>query len=333
MESLDNPIGDHGGSYQVSYDIPAEQVLTVSPPPPSSQQPEPAGQSIASKVLKGIFGSEKKYAKDETLLRYPPRDPLCETPPSEEGGLTGSCFICLEDGQRRPLLACCSQCSAVTHQKCWYRWRRRQRLATLRARLLATNINDPLCCTICKTGVAQIQGEEGQLAWAAGDPVQQRLQDRLLSVLGRMLQAARGDDEESVSLPQPALQRITLIAAVVLIISIAVDVLLFAFSEIKYWGLIVIPTFALLYLVGCLSCIAISIYQRQLALGPLRQRPTPPRTPRLTPRLLEESAHQLPLEALATQGRSSYCHDVCLELWDTATGKIDVVMFSKGNAS
>lgn len=292
-----------------------------------------APTKLASRILQNFFGTEKR-PKDELLLRQSLEDDAqlngadIENGPDMDSQMAGSCFICLEDGHRRPLLTCCSQCSAVVHRKCWFRWRRKQRLATLRARLLATNINDPLCCTICKTGIAQIQGEEDQLSWAAGDPVQQRLQDRLLSILGRMLQATRGDDEESVSLPQSVLQRVAIIATLILSIGILVDVLLFTFGQISYWGFIVIPTFAVLYLLGSLSCIGISIYQRKLALGPLRQRPIPPRTPRLTPRSLEAAYRQLPLEALAAQGRRTYCHDVCVELWNTP-GRTDVVVFYK----
>eukprot|EP01053_Blabericola_migrator_P003641 Blabericola_migrator_1__3640@NODE_208_length_11399_cov_361_320155_g179_i0_p2_GENE_NODE_208_length_11399_cov_361_320155_g179_i0NODE_208_length_11399_cov_361_320155_g179_i0_p2_ORF_typecomplete_len325_score47_94ProkRING_1/PF14446_6/0_03ProkRING_1/PF14446_6/9e02FANCL_C/PF11793_8/0_34Phage_holin_3_6/PF07332_11/0_31DUF3341/PF11821_8/0_38DUF1700/PF08006_11/0_72Zn_ribbon_17/PF17120_5/3RINGv/PF12906_7/1_2RINGv/PF12906_7/5_7e02DUF2180/PF09947_9/1_1DUF2180/PF09947_9/1_2e04Promethin/PF16015_5/4_4zfRING_2/PF len=318
---MDTPSPDRDDAYRVEYDaLPNTQ--------PAPRETSRLGDFISTRILENIFGVEKRRPppEDETLVRYPPRFEQGDTPRET---LTGACFICLEDGSRRPLVACCSQCSAVTHEKCWFRWRRRQRLATLRARLLATNITDPLCCTICKTGVAQIAREEGRLGWAAEDPVQQRLQDKLLSILGRMLQATRGDDEESVSLPPVALQRIAVAAAIIMSLGVVINVLVFAFSSITYWGLIVIPTFAFLYLLGAIGCIAVVIYQRRLALGPLRHRPSASRTPRVPSRELAENFYELPLQAVAHLGRRAYCHDVCVELWDIADGPPDVVIFCK----
>eukprot|EP01054_Gregarina_sp_Poly1_P006424 Gregarina_sp_Poly_1__6423@NODE_342_length_9417_cov_265_709412_g286_i0_p2_GENE_NODE_342_length_9417_cov_265_709412_g286_i0NODE_342_length_9417_cov_265_709412_g286_i0_p2_ORF_typecomplete_len345_score42_72FANCL_C/PF11793_8/0_034ProkRING_1/PF14446_6/0_016ProkRING_1/PF14446_6/1_3e03Zn_ribbon_17/PF17120_5/0_1RINGv/PF12906_7/0_11zfRING_2/PF13639_6/0_16PHD/PF00628_29/0_74PHD/PF00628_29/2_8e03_NODE_342_length_9417_cov_265_709412_g286_i0301037 len=329
-EDREAPVG--GGDYQVAYnnvDLVVDGRDTAGST--HARSPRPSNSpSFPVRILKELFRGEKEIVEEtlnETLIRLPASG-------LKDGGtgVLGNCFICLEDDRKRQLLSCCSQCSAVTHKKCWYQWRRKQRLTTLRARLLATNISDPLGCTICKTGIAQIEGEEDHLAWAAGgtDPVQQRLQDRLLSVLGRMLQSARGDDEESVSLPQSVLQRVAIIAGSILSVAILIDVLLFTLTDISYWGFIVIPTFALLYLIGSLSCLAISIYQRKLALGPLRQRPLPPRAPRLTPRAAEAVSQQMPLEALVVQGRRVHSHDLYAEVWDSF-GHSEVVVFYKSN--
>ena len=42
-----------------------------------------------------------------------------------------ACFLCLESDLRcDPLRKCCSQCSAMTHAKCWAEWRYKQRVAS-----------------------------------------------------------------------------------------------------------------------------------------------------------------------------------------------------------
>ena len=117
-----------------------------------------------------------------------------------------SCFICLGDAdfELNHILSACSQCSVCAHQRCWTRWRRRQKLSVLRSRLLGQNRVDPLSCGVCKTGLARLQDEpDAALLWACSDPPQS-LQDELLRVIGRMLQR-RGRDDVSVWTPTLAL--------------------------------------------------------------------------------------------------------------------------------
>lgn len=129
--------------------------------------------------------------------------PLPSTPAVEQSHFArvtpetfSACFICLEAGtDKRKLYSSCSQCSAQTHKSCWYdgthpststhmhihfhthtctahslrlRWRRKQRLSGLRARLLATNFANPLNCSICKSGEELRVGQQATLHFRLG---------------------------------------------------------------------------------------------------------------------------------------------------------------------
>ncbi|KAL8455829.1 hypothetical protein Emag_000403 [Eimeria magna] len=106
----------------------------------------------------------------------------------EGGGHSRSCFICLEGPRRgrrggapKLLHPCCSQCYAVVHEKCWTAYRRRQRLATFRARLLGHRAPDVAKCSICRT-------DHG--SFAPPQPIGEgasALQEQLLATLGRLL--------------------------------------------------------------------------------------------------------------------------------------------------
>ncbi|KNG78197.1 hypothetical protein PFMG_04359, partial [Plasmodium falciparum IGH-CR14] len=66
------------------------------------------------------------------------------------------CFICLEKNfENSNLISCCSLCTACVHKKCWYTWRRNQKLSALRSKILGLNKLNPLLCTICKTEYLQ----------------------------------------------------------------------------------------------------------------------------------------------------------------------------------
>lgn len=98
------------------------------------------------------------------------------------------CFICLEEEfENADLYSCCSVCSANVHKKCWFSFRKAQKLSALRSKLLTTNKQDPLTCSVCKTGFAVIN-EEKDLQWVTnrnGDI--ENLQDELLRTIGSIL--------------------------------------------------------------------------------------------------------------------------------------------------
>lgn len=124
------------------------------------------------------------------------------------------CFICLERGIVEKsynkkkniskedysdtfLIRCCSLCSAHVHKKCWFGLRRTQKLGSLRSRLLGTNKQDPLRCTICKTGISKIE-EETNLHWASNQTGNKEyLQDELLQTIGSLLTHDNRDDSLS----------------------------------------------------------------------------------------------------------------------------------------
>ncbi|CDU20907.1 hypothetical protein YYC_01708 [Plasmodium yoelii 17X] len=100
------------------------------------------------------------------------------------------CFICLEKNLKDfDLYPCCSLCSAVVHKKCWYKLRKTQKLSSLRSKLLGLNKLDPILCTICKTGVAKIEEEEGDdFKWAQDcNSNKEYLQDELLRTIYSVL--------------------------------------------------------------------------------------------------------------------------------------------------
>ncbi|SCN63529.1 conserved Plasmodium protein, unknown function [Plasmodium chabaudi adami] len=100
------------------------------------------------------------------------------------------CFICLEKNLKDFVLyPCCSLCSAVVHKKCWYKLRKTQKLSSLRSKLLGLNKLDPILCSICKTGVAKIEEEEGDdFKWAQDcNSNKEYLQDELLRTIYSVL--------------------------------------------------------------------------------------------------------------------------------------------------
>ncbi|SBS91254.1 conserved Plasmodium protein, unknown function [Plasmodium malariae] len=98
------------------------------------------------------------------------------------------CFICLEKKlENSLLLSCCSLCTACVHKKCWFSWRKTQKLSSLRSKLLGLNKLDPLLCTICKTGTAKIE-EERDFNWLVNNNSNKEfLQDELLRTIASIL--------------------------------------------------------------------------------------------------------------------------------------------------
>lgn len=79
------------------------------------------------------------------------------------------CFICLDSGEADPqdkLIGCCTCCFAVAHSKCWADWRVAQASHARTARVSGSRLNaDPFICSICKSGVARVQGERVTIRW------------------------------------------------------------------------------------------------------------------------------------------------------------------------
>jgi hypothetical protein len=125
-----------------------------------------------------------------------------------------SCFICL-DGRtdmKNPadfLLSCCSQCFAVAHRECWADWRGSQAGNARRTRITGNRISsDPFLCTICKSGLARVEGERVSLRWlesftslVSSTPNRLRAISGLFSALSGSLNGtiSRGGDSESTS--------------------------------------------------------------------------------------------------------------------------------------
>ncbi|CRG97030.1 conserved Plasmodium protein, unknown function [Plasmodium gallinaceum] len=105
------------------------------------------------------------------------------------------CFICLEkDLENSVLLSCCSLCTACVHKKCWFTWRKTQKLGSLRSKLLGLNKSDPLLCTICKTGISKIE-EENDFNWIVNNNRNKEyLQDELLRTIASLLNNENNDN-------------------------------------------------------------------------------------------------------------------------------------------
>ncbi|SBS98576.1 conserved Plasmodium protein, unknown function [Plasmodium ovale] len=132
------------------------------------------------------------------------------------------CFICLEKNlENSHLLSCCSLCTACVHKKCWYSWRKTQKLSSLRSKLLGLNKLDPLLCTICKTGTAKIE-EEKDFNWLANKSSNKEyLQDELLRIIASLL----NNDMHDNNIPTLHFRYIFSFNIIFLIISIFVIIL------------------------------------------------------------------------------------------------------------
>ncbi|GAW83768.1 hypothetical protein, conserved [Plasmodium gonderi] len=105
------------------------------------------------------------------------------------------CFICLEKNlEDSHLISCCSLCTACVHKRCWYSWRKTQKLSSLRSRILGLNKLDPLLCTICKTGTAKIKDEK-DFNWIINSNTNKEyLQDELLRTIASILNNEGNDN-------------------------------------------------------------------------------------------------------------------------------------------
>ncbi|CDJ68128.1 hypothetical protein, conserved [Eimeria necatrix] len=202
---------------------------------------------------------------------YPLESPLL----ADAGGHIRSCFICLEGprkGRRgappKLLHPCCSQCYAVVHEKCWTAYRRRQRLAAFRARLLGHRAPDTSRCSICRTGRGALppdvcpQGPPQPVGEGATD-----LQEQLLASLARLLM----DDDGPPSHPFCS-GFCACFNAVVFVSFFLVGFLLVAFAELKGVTVFLLSLF-LYYHFILFQLIFLAIRQRREALSALPPSP------------------------------------------------------------
>ncbi|KAL8436674.1 hypothetical protein ACSSS7_001499 [Eimeria intestinalis] len=192
-EALEAPLS---GGASLSGAPPQEEQRDVRHAYPSEAQT--SSQSGAPHALSISGAREPAFVGG--LSVGPPGPPLTGFPLEpglhpEGGGHSRSCFICLEGPRRgrrggppKLLHPCCSQCYAVVHEKCWTAYRRRQRLATFRARLLGHRAPDVAKCSICRTGRGGLLSDHGSSA--PPQPIGEgasALQEQLLATLGRLL--------------------------------------------------------------------------------------------------------------------------------------------------
>ncbi|CAD2105736.1 conserved Plasmodium protein, unknown function [Plasmodium vinckei brucechwatti] len=140
------------------------------------------------------------------------------------------CFICLEKNLKDFVLyPCCSLCSAVVHKKCWYKLRRTQKLSSLRSKLLGLNKLDPILCSICKTGVAKIEEEEGDdFKWAQDcNSNKEYLQDELLRTIYSVLNNGVDNNNNNSSLHSRYIFVFNLVFLIILITLIVLLILFF----------------------------------------------------------------------------------------------------------
>ncbi|SPJ11588.1 conserved Plasmodium protein, unknown function [Plasmodium sp. DRC-Itaito] len=132
------------------------------------------------------------------------------------------CFICLEKKfENSNLISCCSLCTACVHKKCWYTWRRNQKLSALRSKILGLNKLNPLLCTICKTGIAKIE-EENDMNWIINNSSNKEyLQDELLRIISSLLNNEINDNH----MPMLHIKYIFLFNFIFLILSIFLIIL------------------------------------------------------------------------------------------------------------
>lgn len=203
--------------------------------------------------------------------------------------LVRQCFICLEpegDVTREPtsspqckrhedclrdlllvdtseLCSCCSQCYTVAHRECWRQWRLNQKLAFLRAQLLDQNTPNLHHCSVCKTGLAQMEGEPNIFPPETECRRAERTQlhEELFRLIGRMLNHSDDGDEPPLCTPLVSLSNLALFS-----FSFAVDLVC-----ILYYGLsageVVLWTILLAYYVSVVQLIVLSIYQRRASIA------------------------------------------------------------------
>ncbi|KAL8439821.1 hypothetical protein Efla_004347 [Eimeria flavescens] len=199
----------------------------------------------------------------------------------DAGGHSRSCFICLEGprkGRRgappKLLHPCCSQCYAVVHEKCWTAYRRRQRLATFRARLLGHRAPDVAKCSICRTGeaashplpAASVKATTPQPTGEGASA----LQEQLLATLGRLLM-----DEGDVA-GQPVCSGLCVcVNAIVLLAVFLVGTLLVALTDLQGVTVFLVSLFFYYHFV-VFQLVYLAARQRREILAALPPAPGPP---------------------------------------------------------
>lgn len=187
------------------------------------------------KQAKGTYEREEKQTnkkctkmEEGNLLMYvgDPSKPLISN--SEVDFKKSHCFICL-DGESNgvTLFSCCSICSAQVHKKCWFSYRRVQKLSALRSKLLMIRKQDPLTCSVCKTGYAKIN-EENDVHWVTNENGDKEdLQDELLRTIGYIL-ANDANNNDATTFPYRYIFIFNVVFITLLII--VVIIMIFAFG-------------------------------------------------------------------------------------------------------
>ncbi|CAG9472470.1 conserved Plasmodium protein, unknown function [Plasmodium vivax] len=140
------------------------------------------------------------------------------------------CFICLEENlENCYLISCCSVCTACVHKRCWYSWRKTQKLSSLRSKILGLNKLDPLLCTICKTGTAKIEDEK-DFNWIVNNNTNKEyLQDELLRTIASILNN-EGNDSSIPILHFRYIFSINLLFLIITIVVIIIFTVVFHFT-------------------------------------------------------------------------------------------------------
>lgn len=179
----------------------------------------------------------------------------------EDGGW---CFICLDDESVGPLLPCCTQCFALTHQTCWRDYRDNQQLTNLRARILGIGRPDPLNCTICRTGLAYLGGETSSLSEFGGvsDP-QPLLMERLVHVIGEIGHQSLDEDSDHPNDP-PYFSHPLYFSVLFCILFGLVGFVILCFFMGMYPSYAVLLSIFWTY-VGCVLCFILFAYKQRSA--------------------------------------------------------------------
>ncbi|KAH7648317.1 hypothetical protein FG379_000241 [Cryptosporidium bovis] len=83
---------------------------------------------------------------------------IIEDEKNDVNGASDTCFICLEDSSGRKLKRCCTQCYALVHSKCWYRWDNSRKMDAFRSMILGEAVHrETGTCTICRSGSVNIE--------------------------------------------------------------------------------------------------------------------------------------------------------------------------------
>ncbi|CEM39312.1 unnamed protein product [Vitrella brassicaformis CCMP3155] len=191
-----------------------------------------------------------------------------------------ACFICLEDDSSEELVGCCSQCYAMVHRRCWREWRSNQRLNHIRSRLLGYAAPNPSLCTICKTGVSRVIGEEEGGAWDGSSPVagdrrsaEAALQDQFLETLSRVLRNS-DDDDDDLDEPPLCAGPTPIFGAALIFLVIVFDLVFISMT--KAWaGDVVLLSLLAIYEFFVMQLVIMAIYQRRTALQSFLTWPIP----------------------------------------------------------
>mmetsp|Transcript_116517 Transcript_116517/g.323937 ORF Transcript_116517/g.323937 Transcript_116517/m.323937 type:complete len:293 (-) Transcript_116517:197-1075(-) len=181
------------------------------------------------------------------------------------------CFICLMDGDAdAPLMRCCSTCYAQTHRRCWREWRNNQRLTALRSRLLGLRMQTDhlLRCTICKSGTAMLEGEEGALQWmnsllCGGSEAAGGVMDSIGPLLGAPARRESSDEDaqlEDLIDMRTCMALVAYLGVLVLVLLVACVLIV---TQRYYAGDVVLCCIIALYELSILQIVALAVARRR----------------------------------------------------------------------